>query len=240
MPINPFDFINTYRPFYFDNNNNEGKVYLGIPKNLATGDINVELYVENHLINQGVYNEFALAWKSGKLFYNDINHYLYWDDSFVIDNTYRNGYGSPISINEFNVYCDELERFTNNEYSLAQWDELYRRVVSVSPNNLGPVYIITSLFFKSSGRIPIYDQFVHKALKSLAIGIAPGSVFYGNTPSKNNINSVKCMFNEYLYLLESIFPEAINHDGAPFISRALDQALWVYGHCSRGWHELRN
>lgn len=238
MQINPFDFIDTYRPFYFDNNNNEGKAYLGIPENLATGDINVESYVDTHLISQGAYNEYSLAWKSGKLFYNDINYYLYWDDSFVIDNTYRNGYGSPISIPEFNTYCIELERIERYRYTLDHWDELYEIACHLSPNNLGPVYIITSLFFKSSGRIPIYDQFAHKALRSLALGIAPSCVFYGNSPSKTNINKVKCMYNEYLYLLELIFPNAINHEEGPYISRDLDQALWVYGHCTKSWHDL--
>ncbi len=236
----PKDFISFYSQFYFDNDiSNEIKKHYGIPTNLDTGSQDAEEHVKNNLLDEGVFNEYALAWKSGKLTWNNTISEFEFKDSFVQENSYLNGYGSPINIDDFNEWCASLNTIDNNSLILENKTRKYKEIYENSPKNIGPVYIITALFFKSRGRFPIYDQFAHKAIRALALVLNPDEIYLGDNPSKSNVKKVMCMYNEYITLLDKVFPNEINTDGDLFISRPLDQALWVYGHCKRPWHEIK-
>ena len=238
--IKPKDFTSFYSQFYFDNDiSSEIKINYGIPTDLETGSKDSENFVKNHLLDEGVFNEYSLAWKSGKLTWDNNANNVIFKDSFVRGDSYLNGYGSPINIADFNKWCNSLNAIENEQLILENMTELYTGIYENSPRNIGPVYIITSLFFKSRGRYPIYDQFAHKAIRALALNLSPEIIYLGNNPGTSEVRKVMCMYNEYITLLERVFPNEINTDGVLFISRPLDQALWVYGHCTKPWHEIK-
>ena len=73
---------------------------------------------------------------------------------------------------------------------------------------IGPVYLITLLYFISKGQYPIYDKFAHISLKM--------------------IEEKDCQFNSlikdnYVTRLRNIFGKAYNDSN-------VDRALWVYSH----------
>lgn len=241
MPfIKPKDFTSFYSQFYFDNDISiEIKKHYGILTDLDTGSKVAENHVKSDLLDKGLFNKYALAWKSGKLAWNSFTNEFAFKDSFFQGNSYLNGYGSPIDINDFNAWCNRLNSIENERLVLVNKASLYKDLQENAPRNIGPVYIITSLFFKSHGRFPIYDQFAHKAIRALALNLGPDEIYLGDNPGKSNVKKVMCMYNEYITLLEKVFPNEINTDGDLFISRSLDQALWVYGHCTKPWHKIK-
>lgn len=83
--------------------------------------------------------------------------------------------------------------------------------------------IITIMFFLSKGRIPIYDQFTHKAVKAIYFEKKPKDIYVGPAPLKSSITDAVNLLMEYMWYLEEIF-------GRHNISRSEDQALWAYGH----------
>ncbi|SCW49628.1 hypothetical protein SAMN02910456_01434 [Ruminococcaceae bacterium YRB3002] len=232
--LNPINFIDFYRQFYFENDIDDDTMHsFGVPSGLNTTNAKAEEWIEEHRINKGVFDMFALAWKAGRIDWDD-GHIVYKD--FVDGSNCKNGLGYKIDIRSFNEYCEFLNRIDVDSYDFKS---LYEMLWPQSPVNIGPVYIIASLFFRSKGRFPIYDQFVHKAVRSLALGIAPADVYMGTPPDKKYVGDVVCMYNEYITLLVRAFPDHINRSGGPFIPRELDQALWIYGHCTRRWDEIK-
>ncbi len=174
------------------------------------------------------------------------NNTLCLKDSFISDGTYRNGYGSPINIQDFNNYCNTLNNISKNDWDNLTFKELYSLIVNDSPVNMGPVYICTSIFFKTKGSFPIYDQFAHKAIRALICEMKPSDIYIGSNPGKTEINKVVTMYNEYYQLVGKMrFNDAFSNEfvdltkrNTGFISRKFDQALWVYGHCSNSWFDI--
>ncbi len=230
-------FINFYRHFYFDNTvDNELKKDLGIPT-LNTTNRDAEGWIIREKLNCGVFDKFSLAWKAGKVTDYDSDNDTVNTNEFEIDNNYYNGWGKPINIDDFDDFCNFLNNFEFNTNDLSN---TYSAIQDAAPTNIGPVYIITSMFFKTRGKYPIYDQFAHKAVRSLKMDIVPDKVYMGNNPDKKEKSKVLLMYNEYKSLLSSLFPNYTNELQEPFIPRKLDQALWVYGHCKRSWDEIKD
>ncbi len=235
--LNPINFVDFYRQFYFDNDiDDDTKHSFGVPSGLNTTNAKAEKWIVEHRINEGVFDRFALAWKAGMITWNDEKDDIGVSDDFAYGNKYHNDRNLPISILGFNEYRTLLYEL---DVDSCDFKSLYEMLWPGSPKNIGPVYIIASLFFRSKGRFPIYDNYVHKAVRSLALGIAPADVYMGTPPDKKYVGDVVCMYNEYLTLLGRAFPDQINRSGGPFIPRELDQALWVYGHCTRSWDEIK-
>ena len=152
---------------------------------------------------------------------------------------------------------DALEKFcelTNKvDYNFEDEDgirDAYNKVSNmVSELDLvgyGSVYIISSLFFLSKGKVPIYDYYANVAVKALLNDVNPQRVFVAQAPvrdehSRNDktINSAVNMLMEYRKQLELLAKgtEYFNTNGM-YISRELDRALWVYGHATKKWPEL--
>lgn len=236
----PQKFIDTYSQFYFNNRipDTENKL-LGIPHDLKTADCNVEDWICKNRLNLEIYDKYSLAWKAGKI--SSINdNEPQFETNFETETCYRNDQNYNIAKNGFEHYCLNLNRLfdENNTWQIDVFPELYGKLQDKSTRNIGPVYIITSIFFKTRGRFPIYDRFVHRAIRALESEVSPDAIYLGTNPSKDDIRKVSCMYNEYIRLLRKIFPDEIYKSSEMFISRELDQALWVYGHCTENWYNI--
>ena len=138
----------------------------------------------------------------------------------------------------FDKYCLEVDKNQIKEHiENNEWEEAYRIVMEVSPENIGPVYNINTLFFLTGGKAPIYDLFAHKAVKALLLNISPDEVYMGENPNKNEVEKVGSMYREYMIMLKMVFTDYLKtrKADAMFIPRTLDRALWVYGHAKKKW-----
>lgn len=244
-------FIQRYAHLYFKPNKDEEAKYkeelkaVHIKKMLNYTSDKAEKYAMS-LLENGEYNEYALAWKAGKLDLNEKDKPCY--TGFEKDGAYIIGERSlEVNKAEFESYL----RFLNDNKavivaSIEKEDirNAYKTALRLKPKstksevpkNLGPVNIINALFFISKGKAPIYDSFAHKAVRALAMGLAPNKVYLGLNHGRTEIASVELMYDEYMSLLKKLFPEYIYRKGRKeFIPRELDQALWVYGHCTEEW-----
>ncbi len=94
---------------------------------------------------------------------------------------------------------------------------------------MGPVYMVTLLYFISRGAYPIYDRFARKALTAICEDKNPlhDEILYKELPEKGSkrFKNLMCKeMKEYCEDLESVFGDAYKTD------RNIDRALWVYGH----------
>ena len=253
------DFIKHFEPLYFDPNtcpkdyksqhyHDKEKLeaeYRSLLKNnlginkLNRTDYNAEQKVMDNLLKKSIFNEEALAWKAGKIEFE--NGELKTADIFESGDDYINGYGQRINKEAFQNYSSYLQnskKSINKKINEDNWTEAYRDALEESPRNIGPVYIINALFFLTGGKAPIYDVFAHKAVKALLLNIAPSEVYLGGNPGKNDIDNVIAMYNEYMLMLKMVFKDYFEQKkkSEMFISRELDRALWVYGHSKKIYH----
>lgn len=214
------------------------KNYLGISKINGTN-----YYAEEEiskLLSEKVFDERSLAWKSGKV---DWENGELKTVNFDKGDHYINGYGGEIKKDEFKKYCEHLEEnkyFINNDcVNKEKWKDAYSIAKENAPKHFGTVNIINALFFITGGKAPIYDKFAHKAVKALLLGISPKDVYYRDIPSKDEVDSVIAMYIEYMLLLKIVFKDFFNNKkkGDAFIPRELDMALWVYGHSQKELYE---
>lgn len=120
------------------------------------------------------------------------------------------------------------------------FDEINERKKSKGTNvfqGIGTVYSLALLYFISQGRVPIYDKFVHIALKALYFEKKPTEhIFYGS-PADKKTDTVIALMREYMWLIkntvghERLLRKSIKgkSDNIADIRKA-DRALWVYGH----------
>ena len=144
-------------------------------------------------------------------------------------------------------FCDkakELElQFDTEEKIRKSYDDLLSLITKIGLDGYGSVYIISSLFFLSGGKVPIYDYYANVAVKALLFDVCPQRIFVAQAPAKDKhsrgdkrMKSAVNMLMEYRKELEILSEgtEYFNSDGM-YISRDLDRALWVYGHATRKW-----
>ena len=106
------------------------------------------------------------------------------------------------------------------------------KVMQESWQGIGPVYLITLLYFisnhKNPGKCPIYDRFAARALLAIKDNIKPGkSIKCGTLPDKTYSNwseRVNVKMKAYIDMLEFVFDDKYKKN------RDIDRALWVYGH----------
>lgn len=247
--INIDKFISNYGTIYYDPTScpdgfkstddykKRLKNYLGITKINSTN-----YYAEEEiskLLSEKVFDERSLAWKSGKV---DWENGELKTVNFDKGDHYINGYGGEIKKDEFKKYCEHLEEnkdLINDRVNNEKWKAAYSIAKDNAPKNFGTVNIINSLFFITGGNAPIYDKFAHKAVKALLLGISPKDVYYRDIPSKDEVDSVIAMYTEYMLLLKIVFKDFFENKkkGEAFIPRELDMALWVYGHSQKELYE---
>lgn len=257
---NAESFITTYRKFYFKNK--EGEEISdeefqedGIPTDLNRTDVGLEEHIIKKL-NDGIYDAEAFAWKAGRAKWEN-NGFEYKEG---MEEKWVNGNGNPIKKdkNSQNYTKKKFEKYVKNvnnnnmlEYKRGKDIKTFYKEVAKAYNlyNFGTVNIINVMFFLSEGAIPIYDYFAHVAVKALLMDKNPKEIFVPGAPGKKEHPRGKEGFNkeeyylalnlleEYMWLLEKVFREEIRKEenNGMYISRELDQALWVYGHAYKKW-----
>ena len=189
---------------------------------------NVEKQIMVNKLKKGVYDELSFAWKNGLIKSDNI---IEKDGEY-----YKMCYGGKVSVASLKNYINNI---SNNKAKILElirskvdedgWEKVYCLAKEDAPSGVGPVNIINALFFISKGMAPIYDKYVHKAIRALAMNITPDCVYIGENPDKDDVRRVLIMYKEYMLLLKKIFPDECEKKDE-FISRELDRALWVYGH----------
>lgn len=256
--IDANSFIEQYRRFYFNDPKNpisdEDFENAEVPKDLNRTNPDVEEYITK-MIKEGIFVAQSFAWKAGKADWKD-GHFDYVKP---LPDIWNNGNGSPIKrTKDAKAFTgEEFDRYVTShpidvkEYSFALEKDRKNLFLEIKDNynlfNYGTVYIINQMFFLSKGAIPIYDRFAHVAVKALMMDKSPLEVFVPDAPLKNDHPKGKDQIKndyylavnnleEYMWLLKEVFPDEINKNGdLMYISRELDQALWVYGHATRKW-----
>ncbi|SFQ38709.1 hypothetical protein SAMN02910358_01873 [Lachnospiraceae bacterium XBB1006] len=256
--MDAYSFIKQYSRFYLDSPqdpiSDEDFNNAGIPKTLNRTNPGVEEYITEK-IKKGIFDAQSFAWKAGKAAWKD-GHFDYVKP---LPDIWNNGNGSPIKLTKDSEAFtgEEFDKYVSGNpidvkgYNFALEDDRRKLFLKIKDTyslfNYGTVYIINQMFFLSKGAIPIYDRFAHVAVKALRMGKSPLEVFVPDAPLKNDHPKGKDRVNkeyflavnnleEYMWLLNEVFPDEIHKNGdIMFISRELDQALWVYGHAIRKW-----
>ncbi len=235
--MNSKKFISVYGAFYDAGSECLDYERYGIPKDINKTDSNIEKHITK-LIKEGIYNLDAFAWKNGKLAWKD--------DSPRIPNNYfergisglggylrfKNG-GNPVSIEEFDKIINEIGvehkkyRYNDRKDRALFYEDVLN---AVNLYNFGSVQLINVMFFLSRGAIPIYDYYAHVAIKALYMDINPRDVFMTSLPEKSASPKVEKSKNknyyiavnaleEYIWLLNRVFPEEIYASDGMFICK---------------------
>lgn len=252
-------FIDTYFKYYYSNYTITDDVVkkLGLPKSLNQTYEKLENYIISKL-EKGIYDEETFAWKAGKAKWeNDA-----FDYEPPLPNKWVNGNGGEIKkFKESDVFNkDDFVEFLNSNEIIIDNNEFDKEEVrkklfiSIKDKynlyNYGTVNIINQMFFLSKGAIPVYDYYAHLGVKALYMIKSPLDIFISDAPSKEahpkgknkhrkDFYMAVNLLEEYIWLLKEVFPDEIHKDGSiMYISRELDQALWVYGHATKQYIEL--
>lgn len=241
-------FIEDYKTYYYLGNtgrdcpkriNSRNQSYEGVEDILFTGKNSIIEKKEDWALID-VLN--ILAWKTG-----NIDHSKSKKDEEI---RYKAGWFADEEKGEYGLklrayslsgdaysgfakkVCNIRKQYSeNSQNDDSLWQELIRAAQPI--NGLGPVYLITLLFFITRGRYPIYDRFAMAALLSLLANEKGYNIPYDDSiiriaslPEKTestDLYKLK-MYDNYIGLLYHFFGESwINN-------RDIDRALWVYGH----------
>jgi len=109
-----------------------------------------------------------------------------------------------------------------------------RRQLPANPQHLfnlnlqggfGPTYKLALQFFVTNGSDPIYDRYAHLGALAIDQGLSPGSTVQNYRPVQS--------WNDYQAFQSLLRRNGFQPQGAMFVSRDDDRALWVYGHFFR-------
>ena len=195
------------------------KILINISKPV---DTSVEEYVVKHYLSKGKINEETVCWKAGSLVKreNKIKCLETDGDSYLSFN------GAGIKKYKLKEYIKKVNNVWKNqtEENKKSFSTIYRELADLEPpTNLGTIHIISMIYFLSKEDFPIYDRFVHKAVKALYMNKKPCKMYVGGAPEKSSEDDAINVYNEYLWFLANLFDKSE-------WNRQLDRALWVYGH----------
>ena len=226
----------------------------GIPRTIMPVDNELEAHIIEK-INQGHYDAETFAWKAGKakwengqLVYNDPLNYRWVNGNGCEIKVSKDG--PPMSKEDFeevlknnNDLIMELVNSCDLTAPEGRKDAYIGLLETMNLYNFGAVNLINMLFFLSKGDVPIYDYFAHLGLKALYLNKSPLEVAVPSSPGKDehprggagdkkkNYYLAINVLEEYIWMLKEVFTQEIHKDGSTmYISREIDQALWVYGH----------
>lgn len=232
------EFINTYnKSYYLDE------------KRIVPGVSQTSRFIEDEidcLLKRGIKTKedvvHIMAWKMGKVKHKDSQEesekagkvkFVYaskWEGAENFDagrNPTVQRYGKDFNLGELATYV--AEHITELEVQAKDDPQsVLDKLKNQNISGLGPVYLITLLYFISRGKYPIYDQFAVFALEAISGGKKPGDkVEFHALPDKSSKRFGAIMQTEmksYINSIMSIFGSAY------WENRDIDRALWVYGH----------
>lgn len=260
------EFVNIYKDYYFIPDNKEDGTKFGKTKdeNCPKSIIQSPSWIEKEIMSimgrewkkEDVYK--ILAWKTGNIDYTEsINKKeIKYKTGWAIDSF-------SISLRKSKMLNGEFKDFANfvaeqNNSVIYETDkkpeQIWRNIINYvqdHPNNavgIGPVYLITFLFFITQGEYPIYDRFAMAALLSFELNCDKFNLIPDHTrmkigylPDKNSkaisnlLSDDNNIYAEYLKLLNKYFGDDWKADKKKTLEevRNIDRALWVYGHYFR-------
>ena len=214
-------FVKEYEDSYYLDQNEETR----IPR-VSVNSRFVEEKIEE-ILKRGISNEkdvdLILAWKIGGIDHinskNSVEYKSGWKDKGEVKERYF-----KCDRTKYTAFCKYIVDVAKSAESESP-EELLEKILNKNKvTGIGPVYLLTLLFFLTKGSSPIFDRFAYTAVKAIYNETMPDKVWYEN-PSKNGKNDILLVLNEYKWYLEKVF-------GTASISRNVDRALWVYGHQS--------
>ena len=224
------EFIKLYEDSYYLDKGTVGQ----IAPNASGSRKFIENTIDGILVN-GVKRKLdivhILAWKMSKFVQsNERQTLVYAKDWEELQNLEENEINDSLCVqrygNSFEIGKNAAKR---------NWQTLLEKIYDLVGGiyGLGPVYLITLMYFVSRGVYPIYDQFAMMALCAIEEGKKPGEkiTYKGLSSVKDLLENDDPIFGyqRYIDLLYSIFDkEDLFVDGVP--CRSVDRALWVYGH----------
>lgn len=258
-------FVTTYRKFYFNKIISDEEFQEdGIPTDLNRTDAGLEDHIIEKL-NDGIYDAEAFAWKAGRAKWeNDGFEYeTGMKEKWVNGNgnpIKLKKDSDSFTLEDFKNHVNESANNYKLKYEKGKDIKVFYEKVAKAYNlyNFGTVNIINVMFFLSEGAIPIYDYFAHVAVKALLMDKNPKEIFVPDPPGKDDKpkgrivkdkkNNSELLYDkndyylsvnlleEYMWMLKEVFPNVVKENGEKmYISRELDQALWVYGHAYNKW-----
>ncbi len=187
-----------------------------------------------------------LAWKTGNI--NHIASRYEFQNTGRLDFVYKNNHWSEENLTaKIGRYSFDSERFVELADRIINIRRNYREREDIPEvwdglmeiyegfNGIGPVYMITLMYFITMGAKPIFDRFALAAIVAIQLRdnnrvISCGSEISCVLPGRDRIDRVRNLINEdsvygwYCAQLADIFPNERWRD------REVDRALWVYGH----------
>ena len=218
-------FVDAYKKYYSDNSAKlkpHGKAVRVFNK-----DFNWDFDLHDRLGKDGVQSVADLRdiieWKTGWKFDKKTTMFT---PQYATENEKQKSFSSF-----FDAIIREIHMCSFSDISSCEnAKEAFKRLYAIKENSkndakgIGPVYILSILYFLSKFEWPVYDRYAHIACIAIRNNIAPPSRVKYVPPDGSFIDWVWDDYQEYCDLLCQIF-------GTHSIKRDDDIALWVYGHC---------
>lgn len=229
-------FVDAYEPLYFRSGN---RSLCGLRRSspFAEGEI-------TRILNVGFGStddvKKVLAWKVGR-----INHSKS-EKSIIFTSEWRDPCPRTYRGRAFGFRAVADKVMDVEKLGLTDPDCIIYKLNEAQAAGVGPVYLLTLLYFLTKGRYPIYDQYAAKAISSLCQGIRPaplddrgrpmliGGDFRKKVELRKLPTDTRRLLEEggaYLSFkekIERVFGSEILADAEGY--RRIDRALWVYGH----------
>ena len=184
-------------------------------------------------------NDFirALAWKIGKIKGVDI------DSRSDIDYTKDwKGCEESHSVKFYKktISLDKMAKYVIDNKSMLEKlsKENPQKCLNLLRDNscdyVGPVYLLTILFFLSHRKHPIYDRFADASLYAYENKLKPSKekfvhIFVRSMPQKND-RGFDTLVQDIYKPYEDRVKKVADELGVDYEDRDYDRALWVYGH----------
>ena len=171
---------------------------------------------------------FILAWKSGGINHQksdvEIKCCKGWDLNLLEGKLCRESvrfFGVSDIINDFRKKIAKEK--DEKEVLLDVYSDTLKKLGGLKMH-IGPTFATALMYVASKGAIPIYDQFVGRALDYIT-DYKLNMKDYVLTNDRNNGYSVF-----YSYIIDIFKKQYDNRESEMKRWRAVDQALWAYGH----------
>ncbi len=245
-------FDKEYYKLYFDDNYGENN-NLKKPKGLRQSPewIETEIISIREKDNPDAIDIFKiLAWKAGKIDIKKsketkrIEYVDKWNEgvSFQIQDY------PVVTWEKYELVAKDIitiwSNYRNDNDASSAWEALVELAIDThkgAMKGIGPVILVTLLFFITKGDYPIYDRFAMSSLivwklNQQGINIPTGTIISGcGLPSKEKPEELKALLNsgkyvDYIQLLKQLCSKEYKNEDNWKNERAVDQALYVYGH----------